>query len=165
MHSPNNLLRTVHDCAHAPKVRAGKLSGRLHGGQHFVSVRRRGPRINCHEECLWTSVAIGQTPRLGTSRGENLVVGKQDLRGQPIGFGNEVVATVFGNAYAPQNDRVEQLSIVDDRTFGQAERQIVRLEGRHRGAGNIWIAADGRMFDWRPASLREAFRIQKAECR
>ena len=93
------------------------------------------------------------------------MVGKQNLRGQPLGFGNEVVATITGNAHAAQNDRVEQFGVVDHGIRRHPEREIVWFEGRLGWAGNVGITADGKMFDDAPPLLSKRLRIQCAEHR
>ena len=137
-----NGLGAVDYCAHAPDIGAGEFAAGVYLSQHAVRIRLGQPGIDGHELRLRAGVRIGHLARLSATGGENFIVGKQDLRRQPLGLGDEIVAVVGRRRYAPQDYGVEKFGIVDHRILRETERKIERLECDRRGTGNIWIAAD-----------------------
>ena len=93
-------LSAVKTGAHPPDIGAGEFPGRFNFSENALRFGKRWAGIYSHHSLIVTNICVGQLARFRTTRAENFIIGKQPLRSQPFGFGNEQVATTVTGRHA-----------------------------------------------------------------
>src|SRR6185312_13387472 len=88
------LLSAVESSSHAPNDCAGELVSGFDSLEHSFRLSHCGAGINGHEAMLRARVCVKEGFNVGTSGGENFVVGEERLGFKTLGFRNEDFAVL-----------------------------------------------------------------------